>query len=178
MKERFKKKILTNLDKFKVTRAQLIEADNNQEKEDKRDKSSSRVPYTRSDDEAILKYILTHKEYSRVGSKMLWVEMEEKEVVAGRTWQSLKEHFKKKIMGNIRTFKFLTEEQRSSLKAKKLVTDKEKVTGMEEVGKVDKEEVDPVWNLEELELEGCEEEVAAEEGDEEEVEVSYILVDF
>ena len=174
MKERFKKKILTNLAKFKVTRAQLKEADNNQEKEDKRDKSSSRVPYTRSDDEAILKYILTHKEYSRVGSKMLWVEMEEKEVVAGRTWQSLKEHFKKKIMGNIRTFKFLTEEQRSSLKAKKLVTDKEKVTGMEEVGKVNEEDEDPVWTLEE----GCEEEVAAEEGDEEEVEVSYILVDF
>ena len=71
MKERFKKKILTNLAKFKVTRSQLIEADNNKEKEDKREKSSSRVPYTRSDDEAILKYILTHKEYSRVGSKML-----------------------------------------------------------------------------------------------------------
>ena len=174
MKERFKKKILTNLAKFKVTRAQLIEADNNQEKEDKRDKSSSRVPYTRSDDEAILKYILTHKEYSRVGGKKLWVEMEEKEVVAGRTWQSLKEHFKKKIMDNIQSFKFLTEEQRSSLKAKKLVTDKEKVTMMEDLGKVDEEEVDPVWTLEE----GCEEEVAAEEGDEEEAEVSYILVDF
>ena len=171
MKERFKKKILTNLDKFKVTRTQLIEADNNKEKENKREKSRSRVPYTRSDDEAILKYILTHKEYSRVGSKMLWVEMEEKEVVAGRTWQSLKEHFKKKIMDNIRTFKFLTEEQRSSLKAKKLVTDKEKVTKM---GEVAKEDEDPVWTLEE----GCEEEVAAEEGDEEEVEVSYILVDF
>ena len=174
MKERFKKKILPNLAKFKVTETQLIEADNNNEKEIKGEKR----PYTKSEDEAILKYILTHEEYSRVGSKMLWVEMEEKEVVAGRTWQSLKEHFKKKIMDNIRTFKFLTEEQRSSLKAKKLVTDKEKVTGMEEVGKVDKEEVDPVWNLEELELEGCEEEVAAEEGDEEEVEVSYILVDF
>ena len=62
----------------------------------------------------------------------------------------------------------------SSLKAKKLVTDKEKVTGMEEAGKVDKEDEDPVWTLEE----GCEEEVAAEEGDEEEVEVSFILVDF
>ena len=45
---------------------------------------------------------------------------------------------------------------------------------MEEVGKVDKEEVDPVWTLEE----GCEEEVAAEEEDEEGVEVSYILIDF
>ena len=78
MKERFKKKILPNLAKLKVTRSQLIEADNNKEKEDKREKSSSRVPYTRSDDEAILKYILTHKEYSRVGSKKLWVEMVEK----------------------------------------------------------------------------------------------------
>ena len=170
MKERFKKKILPNLAKFKVTETQLIEADNNNEKEIKGEKR----PYTRSEDEAILKYILTHEEYSRVGSKMLWVEMEEKEVVAGRTWQSLKEHFKKKIMDNIRTFKFLTEEQRSSLKAKKLVTDKEKVTGMEEVGKVDEEDEDPVWTLEE----GCEEEIAAEEGDEEGVEVSYILVDF
>ena len=45
---------------------------------------------------------------------------------------------------------------------------------MEEVGKADKEDEDRVWTLEE----GCEEEVAAEEGDEEEVEVSYILVDF
>ena len=69
---------------------------------------------------------------------------------------------------------FTLGQQHSALKAKKLVTDKEMVTRMEEVGKVDKEDEDPVWTLEE----GCEEEVAGEEGDEEGVEVSYIRVDF
>ena len=171
MKERFNKHIIANLDKFKVTKTQLIKADGDKGKLATRRPScdragSSRRNYTRSEDEAILRHILNNEDFSRVGGKKLWTEMET--VVGGRSWQSLKERFRKKIMGNLRSFSFLTKEQRLSLEAKKKVNvaerDLEWEAEAEEVGEVEEEQ-----------------DLSLEETDEEEVEevhVSYILVDF
>ena len=189
MKERFEKKIMTNLAKFNVTRSQLIKADEENKAKGVAGKGAteetapSRRPYSRSDDEAILKHILKNEDYSRVGGRQLWVEMEQLEVVGGRSWQSLKEHFRKVIMRNIRSYRFLTKEQRSSLKARKIVKvneeDEEKVESMAHADEVeDMEEVEEVgqydWTLEEACMEGWE----TKEEEVEEVHVSYILVDF
>ena len=108
--------------------------------------------------------------------------MEELEVVSGRSWQSLKEHFRKVIMQNIRSYPFLTKKQRSSLETRKIKKeDAEKVGeagGVEEEEVEDMEEVEEVgeydWTLEEACAEGSE----TEEEEVEEVRVSYILVDF
>ena len=166
------KHVMVNLDKFKVTKTQLIEADGDikgklETRKTATDQAgSSRRPFTRSEDEAILRHILNNEDFSRVGGKKLWTEMET--VVGGRSWQSLKERFRKKIMGNLRSFSFLTKEQRLSLEAKKKVNvaerDLEWEAEAEEVGEVEEEQ-----------------DLSLEETDEEEVEevhVSYILVDF
>ena len=171
MKERFNKHIIKNLDKFKVTKTQLVNADKDKANAPTRKTASdqagsSRRPFTRSEDEAILRHILTNEDYSRVGGNKMWTEMET--VVGGRSWQSLKERFRKKIMGNLRSFSFLTKEQRLSLETKKKLNvaerDLEWETEPEEVGEVEEEQ-----------------DLSLEETDEEEVEevhVSYILVDF
>ena len=115
------KHVMVNLDKFKVTKTQLVKADKDKANAPTRKTASdqagsSRRPFTRSEDEAILRHILTNEDFSRVGGKKLWTEMEK--VVGGRSWQSLKERFRKKIMGNLRSFSFLTKEQRLSLKTR------------------------------------------------------------
>ena len=115
------KHVMVNLDKFKVTKTQLAQADKDKANAPIRKTAtdqagSSRRPFTRSEDEAILRHILTNEDFSRVGGKKMWTEMET--VVGGRSWQSLKERFRKKIMGNLRSFSFLTKEQRLSLKTR------------------------------------------------------------
>ena len=171
MKERFNKHIIANLDKFQVTKTQLVKADKDKANAPTRKTASdqagsSRRPFTRSEDEAILRHILNNEDFSRVGGKKLWTEMEK--VVGGRSWQSLKERFRKKIMGNLRSFSFLTKEQRLSLRTRETL---------------DVAERDLEWEAEPEEVGEVEEEqdLSLEETDEEEVEevhVSYILVDF
>ena len=134
MKERFMKHVMVNLDKFKVTKTQLMKADGDKGKLATRKTAtdqagSSRRPYTRSEDEAILRHILTNEDYSRVGGNKMWTEMET--VVGGRSWQSLKERFRKKIMGNLRSFSFLTKEQRLSLKTRETFDVMEGQSGMQ-----------------------------------------------
>ena len=178
IKERFNKTILNKLANYKVTRTQLMKADKAKPVSGKgasEQTGPSRRPYSRSDDEAILKHILAKQDFSRVAGRELWVEMERLEVVSGRSWQSLEGHFRKIIMRNICSFRFLTKEQRSSLKARKIVKeekDEEKVESTtEEAGLQD-------WTLEEACSEGSQAEEEEEEEEEEEVHVSYILVDF
>ena len=190
MKERFNKTILNNLANHNVTRTQLMKADKAKAVPGKgatEQTGSSRRPYSRSEDEAILKHILEKEDFARVASRELWMEMERLEVVSGRSWQSLEGRFRKIIMRKISSFRFLTKEQRSSLKARKIVkeeNDEEKVESVtEEVEKAGSQD----WTLEEA----CSEETCSEgwqaedeegeedeEEEEEEVHVSYILVDF
>ena len=134
MKERFMKHVMVNLDKFKVTKTQLVKADKDKANAPTRKTAtdqagSSRRPFTRSEDEAILRHILNNEDFSRVGGKKLWTEMEK--VVGGRSWQSLKERFRKKIMGNLRSFSFLTKEQRLSLKTRETFDVMEGQSGMQ-----------------------------------------------
>ena len=198
IKERFNKTILNNLANFNVTRTQLMKADKARAvagvsgKGATEQTGSSRRPFSRSDDEAILKHILAKQDFSRVAGNELWVEMERLEVVSGRSWQSLKEHFRKIIMRNIHSFRFLTKGQRSSLKARKIVKEDEDVEKVECVTDVEtevEEAGEQDWTLEEACSEeacpdeaysekACSEGWQMEEDEVEEVHVSYILVDF
>ena len=60
--------------------------------------------YNQEEDKAILNFIVHNRRYSEVNGKALWIMMEEKNVVADRSWQSMKERYQKYIAPNIEMF--------------------------------------------------------------------------
>lgn len=62
----------------------------------------------RTEQTEILKYIIHKKAYHRIKGRELWKEMEKDGICGGaRTWQSMKENFRKQIMPQISTFPLL-----------------------------------------------------------------------
>uniref|UniRef100_A0A1B6M684 Telomeric repeat-binding factor 2-interacting protein 1 n=1 Tax=Graphocephala atropunctata TaxID=36148 RepID=A0A1B6M684_9HEMI len=84
-----------------------------QKKYDKR----PRHPYSIDERFNILKYIVKHNEYSRLKGRELWEIMESRKVCPSRTWQSMKEHFIKKIVIDLEPYTFLTNEQKKKIKS-------------------------------------------------------------
>lgn len=62
--------------------------------------SGYRKPYTRVEEREILNYIIEHNAYNRLRGISLWQEME-KANIGERSYQSLKEHFRKVIIGKV-----------------------------------------------------------------------------
>ncbi|PSN31617.1 hypothetical protein C0J52_18043 [Blattella germanica] len=60
--------------------------------------------YSRSEQKAIVNFIIRKKAHHYVRGNRFWIVMEKKQLCKGRTWQSLKEHFLKKILPNIKLF--------------------------------------------------------------------------
>ena len=60
--------------------------------------------YNREEEKAILNFIVNNRRYSEVNGKALWIMMEEKNVVANRSWQSMKERYQKHIAPNLGKF--------------------------------------------------------------------------
>ena len=60
--------------------------------------------YNREEEKAILNFIVNNRRYSEVNGKTLWITMEEKNVVANRSWQSMKERYQKHIAPNLGKF--------------------------------------------------------------------------
>ena len=83
MKGRFLRHIIINLSKFKVTEAELVEADE-RAKEETGQTWSPMQYYTRAEDEQILEYITNHQRYAWVCGRKLWQKMEEDGVLEGR----------------------------------------------------------------------------------------------
>ncbi|CAG2056371.1 unnamed protein product [Timema podura] len=73
--------------------------------------SASRI-YSRQEDVSILEYITQHQAYAHIGGVMLWRQMEEN-MGSTRTWQSLKEHFLKKVLPNIESYHLSCERVRA-----------------------------------------------------------------
>ncbi len=71
--------------------------------------------FTREEDVAIIDYIVANQSYREVRGKGLWVLMEERGVCDGRSWQSLKERFMKRIRPNLDRYENLTEREKSLL---------------------------------------------------------------
>ena len=123
MKGRFLRHIIINLSKFKVTEAELVEADE-RAKEETGQTWSPMQYYTRAEDEQILDYIIKHQRYAWVGGTRLWQKMEEEELLEGRSWSSMMHRFRNHIMDNLGSY-HLTEELQNSLREKTMILDEE-----------------------------------------------------
>ena len=66
---------------------------------------SNRMAYCRKEQERIVQWIIENKGYNYLRGNLLWKKMERDEVGRGRSYQSLKEHFRKVIITQIHTFK-------------------------------------------------------------------------
>jgi hypothetical protein len=70
--------------------------------------------YSLEEDENIIKYILNSKRFDELKGNSIWEEAQKK-AICHRTWQSMKERFKKNIMPNIDSYDF-TKKEKSTLK--------------------------------------------------------------
>ena len=119
LKNRFHKHTIFHLSKFGVEKAQLIEAGEKRvnstevyqlQEPDSTLLRSQKVPYSRHEDLLILNFIANKRRFSDVGGVKLWRLMEDRKVVGDRTWQSMKERFRKTILKKINSYD-LTEDQ-------------------------------------------------------------------
>ena len=111
IKGRFDKHILPTLNRFGTTRTELSEADGKVKTAlatvVAEEGNASRVvgmSYSRAEDLAILGFIADNKRYGDVGGVDMWKLMEQREVLVGRSWQSMKERFRKVIRGKIKSY--------------------------------------------------------------------------
>jgi hypothetical protein len=75
--------------------------------------------YTRGEDLNILRFIAENERFEDVRGNEVWHVMEERKVVEGRSWQSMKERFKKVILKRIMTYNLGEIEKRFKRKIKK-----------------------------------------------------------
>lgn len=75
----------------------------------------TRAPYSIKEDEDILKFIIKQQAFDHIKGTLFWRKMESKAICPYRTWQSMKEHFRKKIVYNLNSHKFLSDEQKKLL---------------------------------------------------------------
>ena len=116
LKSRFDKHIVSNLAKLGVTKSELVAADKKREEAAQtrggEDNPDYRASYSRQEDQAIVAFIAGNRRYGDVGGRELWKLMEERGVVKGRSWQSLKERFRKTILKKIRSYELTGEQLR------------------------------------------------------------------
>ena len=67
------------------------------------------------EDMAILNFIVTNRRFSEVNGNNLWRLMESKKIAENRSWQSLKERFRRQIGPNLGRYKTLKEKDISQL---------------------------------------------------------------
>ncbi|RXG71711.1 hypothetical protein Avbf_02554 [Armadillidium vulgare] len=65
--------------------------------------------YTEVEDELILDYICKHDLFSSVKGNTMWVDLENKKLLPGRSWHSLKERFRKRILPRLHKYKNVNE---------------------------------------------------------------------
>lgn len=77
-----------------------------------------RPVYTHKEDVAIIQYIIQEKGYYNLRGNAFWKKMEEARVTQQRTYQSLKEHFRKKIINKLHKayFREIDEEELQKIK--------------------------------------------------------------
>ena len=74
-------------------------------------KAYPKMPYCKNEQQEILDWIVKNEEFKALKGNEVWKKMEEENVGRGRTWQSLKEHFRKTLIGQIHTFRLSDEVQ-------------------------------------------------------------------
>eukprot|EP00090_Calanus_glacialis_P016457 TRINITY_DN25768_c0_g1_i1.p1 TRINITY_DN25768_c0_g1~~TRINITY_DN25768_c0_g1_i1.p1 ORF type:complete len:1107 (-),score=385.74 TRINITY_DN25768_c0_g1_i1:97-3417(-) len=63
-----------------------------------------KLPYCKKEQQEMVDWIVKYSAFKLVKGNLVWQRMEEAKVGRGRSWQSLKEHFRKGIIGQIHTF--------------------------------------------------------------------------
>ena len=79
--------------------------------------ASSRLSrnYNHDEEKAILDFIVKNRRYSEVNGNSLWIVMAEKNIVVNRSWQSMKERYRKYIAPKLENFSNLTSNDISQL---------------------------------------------------------------
>jgi len=78
-------------------------------KKDARGFRKNAKQYTEEEDLNILKYIEENQMFENVKGRKVWQEIEEKNILEGRTWQSMKERFRKVMMTRIKSYGLIEE---------------------------------------------------------------------
>ena len=69
--------------------------------------------------QVMLRFIANNGRCKDAGGIALWQLMEERQVLHGHSWQSMKERFRNSIVGNLDFFDFLTKEEKRELRKHK-----------------------------------------------------------
>ena len=105
LRERFVKHIKPHLRHFGLSKSDLLKADraHNISKQNAGRKNCNF--YSKEEDLKIISFIVDNKRFLDVGGNELWKLMEERAVLDGRSWQSMKERFRKVISPKINQYK-------------------------------------------------------------------------
>ncbi|XP_033607789.1 uncharacterized protein LOC111865494 isoform X3 [Cryptotermes secundus] len=112
MKEQFFKKILPDIESFNLSESQIsrfknLKSSNSLRHWERQSLKSSALEepsdqlnrnanyYTEAEDKALLNFVVQRERYSETGGVRLWKLMERKQVLPGRSWQSMKERYRK-----------------------------------------------------------------------------------
>lgn len=90
-----------------------------------------RHPYTEQEDSNMLEYIIKSRAYYRLRGIAFWREMEEAKITQNRSYQSLKERFRKCIIKNLKKkhcYDALDEDERNNIKVGYRTTAAKKTT--------------------------------------------------
>lgn len=112
MKERFRRHIIPNIEKYKGMIAtknwssfkRLAESYGSNHEVSAIARSGERLPFKRDEDLKIIRFISQNSRYSEIKGIAMWNLMEAKNVVPARTAQSMKERFRKRILPSIRSY--------------------------------------------------------------------------
>jgi len=100
LKERFEKHISKNLNTFGLTRDDLLRVDEYMKNCKQGFRNNSNL-YTKNEDLLIIKFINDNKRFQDVKGNDLWKTMEQRNVLEDRSWQSMKERYRKTIQPNL-----------------------------------------------------------------------------
>ena len=104
LRERFEKHIEVNLRQFGVTKTDLIKVDRENKVESIKGLRKNVKYYSKDEDVKIINFIIDNKRFEDVKGNELWKVIVQRNVVVGRSWQSLKERFRKTILPKINQY--------------------------------------------------------------------------
>ena len=105
LRERFEKHIKPHLNKFGSSKSDLLKADQHHNISKQNAGSKNCNFYSKEEDLKIISFIVDNKRFLCVGGNKLWKIMEERAILDGRSWQSMKERFRKVISPKINQYK-------------------------------------------------------------------------
>ena len=110
MKTRFERSILPNLAQYGLSSQMLLASDRKTGEKpvisqpEKMGVQKEIKKYTKTEDMAILMYIIKNQKFKNVKGSKMWKLMEERTVAVGRSWSSMMARFSNVILKNIELY--------------------------------------------------------------------------